>query len=110
MALAFIGILLPVLPTTPFLLLAAFLFARGSPRLQHWLESNRLFGAYIHNYRSGKGMTLRSKIISIGGLWLLIGITFFISNLIWLKVILVLVAIGVTTHLVRVRVYRPDRE
>ena len=56
----FIGIFIPVLPTTPFLLLAAYLYGRSSERFLNWLVTNRLFGRYIDNYRSGRGITVDS--------------------------------------------------
>jgi uncharacterized protein len=107
--LAFIGIVVPVLPTTPFLLLAAFLFTRSSPRALHWLENNRLFGAYIRNYRSGRGMKLSDKIISLTLLWIAIGISvvFAIDNH-WIQILLLGIAIGVTFHLMRLKTYRPN--
>ncbi len=55
------GIFLPLLPTTPFLLLAAVCYAGSSPRFYHWLMNNRWFGRYIKNYREGKGLTLNDE-------------------------------------------------
>jgi uncharacterized protein len=76
-----IGIILPILPTTPFLLLAAGCYARGSKRFYFWLINNKVFGRYIKNYREGKGIPLKVKIISISFLWITIltSIHFFIS-------------------------------
>jgi uncharacterized membrane protein YbaN (DUF454 family) len=106
---AFIGIFFPILPTTPFLLLAAFLFARSSDRALHWLENNRMFGRYIRNYRAGRGMRLRDKILTLTLLWATIGITvvYAIENL-WVQLLLLGIAIGVTTHLVRINTYQPE--
>jgi len=106
-----IGIFLPVLPTTPFLLLAAICFANSSPRFYHWLLNNKWFGAYVRSYREGRGLPLVQKIISISLLWLLIGssATFFVEQ-VWLKIILVLIAIGVTFHLSRIKTARTERK
>jgi uncharacterized protein len=110
-ALAFLGILLPVLPTTPFLLLAAFFFARSSDRFLHWLLNNRLFGAYIRNYREGRGMTLRSKVFTISMLWLTIGLTvIFGIDQLWLRLLLIGIASGVTYHLLSINTYRPEKD
>jgi uncharacterized protein len=107
--LGFIGIFLPVLPTTPFLLLAAFFFARSSDRFLHWLLNNRLFGSYIRNYREGRGMTLRNKVFTLSMLWLTIGITaVFAVDSLWLRLLLIGIASGVTFHLVRINTYRPE--
>ena len=105
--LGILGIFLPVLPTTPFLLLAAAAFAKSSDRAYHWLLTNRWFGSYITNYREGKGIPLRVKITSITFLWITIlaSAIFFVDNL-YIKILLILVAIGVTTHIVSVKTMR----
>ena len=78
-----IGIILPILPTTPFLLLAAACYIRGSPRIYQWLISNRFLGEYISNYIKGKGIKQRQKLIAIFSMWLMISITihFFLDNI-----------------------------
>ena len=63
--LGFIGIFVPLLPTTPFLLLAAACYAKSSPAFYNWLLCNKWFGSYIKNYREGRGIPLKSKIVSI---------------------------------------------
>lgn len=60
--LAVLGILLPLLPTTPFLLMAAFFFARASKRWHRWLIQHRIFGPYIAAFREGKGLTREQKL------------------------------------------------
>jgi len=60
--LAVIGIVLPLLPTTPFLLLAAACYAHSSERFYVWLLTNRFFGQYIRDWRENKGITLATKI------------------------------------------------
>lgn len=60
-----IGALLPLIPTTPFLLVAVFAFARSSPRLHEWLVSHRHFGPLIHNWRQYGAIDARSKITAI---------------------------------------------
>lgn len=103
-----IGMFIPVLPTTPLLLLAAYFYARSSARFYHWLMTNRFFGSYIRNYRQGNGLPLVHKVLTISLLWLSIGygIGFVVSQW-WLKVILLGIAIGVTYHLVTIKTYRP---
>ena len=99
-----LGVFVPILPTTPFLLLAAVCYARSSSRLYHWLLNNRLFGEYIRNYREGRGLPLRLKILTILTLWLTIGSTalFAVSSL-WARVLLFLIAAGVTLHLIMIK-------
>jgi len=106
--LGFVGIFLPVLPTTPFILLAAFLFTRSSNRALQWLLNNRWFGSRIRNYREGRGMAARDKAVSLLSLWVTIGLTtvLVVDNL-WVQLILVGIASGVTFHLLRIKTYRP---
>lgn len=71
--LAILGIFLPLLPTTPFLLLASACFMRSSERLHRWLLGNPLFGEYLRNIEGKKGMPLRAKIITLVLLWASLG-------------------------------------
>jgi hypothetical protein len=100
-AIGILGIFVPILPTTPFLLLAAACYIRSSERFYRWLINNRLFGTYIRNYIEGRGMPLRTKIFTIFLLWIAIGISVCIGtqNLV-VRIVLVLVAIGVTLHII----------
>lgn len=103
-----IGVFLPILPTTPFLLLAAFFFARSSDRFLHWLLNNRLLGAYIRNYRAGLGMTAFAKVFTITALWLSIGSSIvFLVEAWWLKLLLAAIGSGVTYHLLSINTYNP---
>jgi len=95
-----IGIVVPVLPTTPFLLLAAFCFVRSSDRLNRWLLSNRILGEYVRNYVENRGMPLKLKILTIILLWISIGLSVTLGvHHIALRSLLILVALGVTTHI-----------
>ena len=107
-ALGVLGMFLPVLPTTPFLLLAATCYARSSERFYHWLVTNRWCGEYIRNYREGRGIPLKQKAVTILLLWLTIGSTAWLAiSQWWVRLILLGVAIGVTIHLVKVKTYKP---
>jgi len=97
-----LGIFLPLLPTTPFLLLASACFARGSTRMHNWLQTNRVFGKYLRDYENGKGIPLRGKI------WILIFMWTTMSYSMWrlhdrLALQLLVAAIGtcVTIYLTR---------
>ena len=95
-----VGIFIPVLPTTPFLLLAASLYAKSSMRFYNWLINNRILGRYIKNYREGKGIPLKAKIVAISILWITIGYSaIFAVDILWVRILLVLIAIGVTIHI-----------
>ncbi|MFC1927537.1 YbaN family protein [Chloroflexota bacterium] len=102
--LGIIGIFVPILPTTPFLLLAAACYMRSSERFYRWLTNNRVFGAYVRNYIEGRGMPMRIKVFTILLLWLTIGlsITFAVQNSV-VRIILISIAIGVTVHVALIR-------
>lgn len=102
--LGILGIFLPLLPTTPFFLLAAACYARSSKRFYHWLLNNKWFGKYIKNYREGKGIPIKLKILSISLLWFSIIISsFLIGDKLFVRIILILIAIGVTIHIISIR-------
>jgi uncharacterized protein len=95
-----IGIFIPLLPTTIFLILASYFFMKGSPELNERLLNNKYLGHYIKNYRDNKGMPLKSKIISIVMLWISILISgYFLTESNVLRGILLVVAIGVTIYI-----------
>lgn len=100
LGLGILGIILPILPTTPFLLLSAACYSRSSDRFYKWLLRNRFFGKYIKNYREGKGISLKIKIFVITILWIsiLFSSFFFVTSPI-IKLILIIIAIGVTIHI-----------
>ena len=109
--LGMIGVFLPVLPTTPFLLLAAVCYARSSRRFYHWLLTNRWCGEYVRNYREGRGISLKQKIITATLLWLtIIYSVWFVVSQSWIKVILLGIAVAVTIHLIKIRTFRPAAE
>ncbi len=99
-----LGIFLPLLPTTPFLLLAAACYARSSERFYNWLLNNKWVGRYIKNYREGKGIPLKVKVLSISLLWItIIFSAAFIVHNVFIRVILIIIAIGVTIHIRSIR-------
>lgn len=101
-ALGALGVLLPGLPTTPFLLLAAFCFSRSSERFHQWLLGHRWLGAYLRNFEEGRGMTRRDKAITLATMWLTIGMTvvFFIP-VAWGRAALIAIAATVSVYLLR---------
>ncbi|WP_448376304.1 YbaN family protein, partial [Fervidobacterium sp.] len=92
-AIGVIGIFVPLLPTTVFLLLAAACYIRSSERFYYWLINHRWLGTYIRNYREGKGIPLKTKIFTISILWLTITLSaiFAVKSLI-VRVILFIIA------------------
>jgi uncharacterized membrane protein YbaN (DUF454 family) len=102
--LGILGMFVPLLPTIPFLLLAAICYARSSERFYHWLLHNRWFGSYIRNYLHKGGIPLRAKVFTVTLLWIVIGCSaaFAVEGFV-VRLILALIAIGVTIHVLTLR-------
>jgi len=101
LALGCVGIVLPILPTTPFLLLSAACYYKGSERMHRWMLSNKWFGSYIKNYKEGKGLSLKAKGFTLALLWIVISYSaLFVVNLLIIQVILFAIAVGVSLHIV----------
>lgn len=108
-ALGVLGMFLPLLPTTVFLLMAAYCYSRSSERFHNWLLNNRWCGAYIRNYRSGRGISLRQKVSTILILWASIGSSIFIIGAgFWLTLLLAGIASGVTIHILWLKTFRAE--
>ncbi|MCJ2533065.1 MAG: YbaN family protein [Candidatus Thermoplasmatota archaeon] len=104
LAVGVVGIILPVLPTTPFVLIAAACYLRGSKRMYDKLVKNRYFGGYLRDYMEGRGMSKRATIVSMSSLWILILLSVvFATNDLIIRAVLIVVAIAVTIHLLRLR-------
>lgn len=102
-----IGIFVPILPTTPFLLLAAACFIYSSRRMYLWLLENRLFGEYLKDYLERKGVPLRIKIGTLMFLWgtIIMSIVFFTGSIL-VRAMLLLIASSVTVHLIWIKTKR----
>lgn len=105
LALGFLGIFLPLLPTVPFLLLSAALFAKSSDKLYQWLMNHRVFGKFIKNYREDKSIPLRVKITALSMLWMsiLFSVFFILNGIWWLQLLLISIATGVTIHILSLK-------
>jgi len=99
-----VGIVVPLLPTTPFLLLAAACFLRSSDRLYRWLTNHRWFGPYIRNYREHRALPLRTKVFTLVLLWAALGYAMIaVTEALLLRIVLGIIGIGVTVHILRFR-------
>ena len=107
--LGIIGIVIPILPTTPFLLLSAACFTRSSKKFYNWLMNNKILGFYVRNYREGKGMPLKLKIFTVSLLWftIMLSVLFFIS-IFWVRILLIIIAISVSIHIMLIRPKKKD--
>ena len=109
LALAVLGVFLPLLPTTPFLLLASACFARSSERLHQWLRNHGALGRYLTDFEDGRGIPLRGKVLALGLMWPSMVYSMYRVPYIGLKVMLFLIACGVTIYLLRLPTTpRPD--
>ena len=98
------GIFLPILPTTPFLLLSAFCYARSSEKFYLHLINSRYLGSYIRNYREYKAITLKIKITSVSMLWITILLSVFVfTEIIYVRILLLLIACAVTVHILTIK-------
>lgn len=103
-AIGVIGIFLPVLPTTIFLILASACFVKSSPKANEWLRNHRILGMYVKNYQDKSGLTVRAKIFNIAFLWTMILLSaFYLTDEFYIKIILLLIAAGVTIHLLMIK-------
>ncbi|MDX9709179.1 MAG: YbaN family protein, partial [Trichloromonas sp.] len=101
-ALALLGLFLPVLPTVPFLLLALACFSRSSGRFYSWLVEHEQLGPLVRPYLAVAGMPLRAKVKAILLVWASILLsTFFLIDRLWLRILLPCIALGVTLYLLR---------
>lgn len=101
LALGVVGIFVPLLPTTPFLLLAAALYLRCSPRLYEWLLRQKYLGSYIRDFRENRAIPLRAKILSVAMVWLSIGycILRVVDAWRWAQLALFLLAAGISIRI-----------
>ena len=98
-----LGAILPLLPATPFLLLASACYVRGSTTLHNWLMNHKYLGAYITNIRDKRGMPIRAKIITIAVLWISLLFSIYRVDSLLLDLTLLIVGIGVTTLILKLK-------
>lgn len=108
-ALGVIGIFVPVLPTTPFLLLAAACFVRSSRRFYLWLVNHPRLGPWIRDYLEGNGIPLKGKVYAIGLMWLSIGLSCYLVPLFWARAFMLTSAVLVSLYILRQKTL-PNRE
>lgn len=103
LGLGVLGIFLPLLPTTPFVLLAAACYARGSERFHQWLLANRTFGPMVYEWERHRSLPYRTKITAIALMSLTMGISivFFVRPT-WLKIVLALFGVGLAIWMYRI--------
>ncbi len=110
-AIGVIGIFLPLLPTTIFLILASICFLKSSPKANDWLRNHKILGGYIDNYQNKTGLTRNAKIANIITLWTSISLSaVLLTNEFYFRIILLTIAIGVTIHLLMIKTKQPNNK
>ena len=107
-ALAILGLFLPLLPTTPFLLLASACYLRGSKRMHNWLIGNRVFGEYLRNFEEGKGIPLKAKITALVLMWASRFFSIYTVRIVPLQLMLLAIGLGVSIYLLKMKTLVPD--
>jgi len=103
-AIGVIGIFLPILPTTIFLILASACFVKGSPRANEWLRNHKILGIYLKNYQDKSGLTIKAKVLNVALLWIMIlSSAYFFTEEFYIRLLLLAIAVGVTIHLLMVK-------
>lgn len=110
-----VGMALPVLPTTPFILLAAACFMNSSEKVHAWLVDHPKFGFHIEDYLEGRGIRARAKIAAIATLWLSVGFsTWHLIPILWVDILIIAIAIAVSWYLLSLPTcpqdFRSDRQ
>lgn len=108
LGLGMVGIVLPLLPTTPFLLLSTYCFSRSSEKFHRFILENKVFGQYIRDYNEKKGITLKNKIIAMSVLSVGIGYSFYKVSNIYMRGMLVVVFIGVSIHILKLHTLKVE--
>lgn len=94
MGIGIVGIVVPILPTTPFLLLASFFFAKGSKRFHDWFISTKIYKKYLESFVKSKAMTLKNKFTILLPVSLMLIITFIFVNNLYARIVLIILFIG----------------
>lgn len=106
--LATLGVVLPLLPTTPFLLLAAWCFARSSPRFHHWLLYRSWFGGYLRHWQRYRALPPGAKWKAVVVILLTFAISLWLIKIVWIRVLLLVIMTLLLTFMLRLPVV--DRE
>lgn len=107
LGLGILGIFLPLLPTTPFLLLAAACFLRSSERMHTWLLHNRWFGGHLRDYSERRTISGRVRAGTLIILWSAITVSFiWATSEVWLRILLIAVGLAVTIHVISLKINR----
>ena len=106
LVLAVAGIFLPLLPTTPFLLLASACYLKGSKRLHSWLMNNRHLGPYIEGFQQRRGIPLRAKVVTIAVIWASVLFSIYKLDIFAVKAMLVVGGLVMSTLILMMKTFK----
>lgn len=98
-----IGLVLPILPTTPFLLLSAYCYLNSSKRLYRWLMSHPIFGLHLYHYMKYHAVRKSAKVGALLFLWLSLGTSIYFIQSLWLQIILAVIGVLVSIHILSLK-------
>ena len=106
-----LGIIFPILPTTPFLLLATLCFMRSSPKLHGWLTNHPKLGPPINNYFAGKGISAKNKTLALVTMWASLLISaFWVLGFLWAKILLPALGVAISWYLLSLPTYKASQD
>lgn len=105
--LAALGVILPLLPTTPFLLLAAWCFARSSPRFHAWLLYRSWFGSYLRHWQDHRALPPGAKWKAVTVIIITFALSLWLVNLLWVRILLLTILVILLTFMLRLPVIDP---
>ncbi|WP_417820378.1 YbaN family protein [Terasakiella sp.] len=97
--LGFVGVILPLLPTTPFLLVAVWAFSKSSPKLRRWLFTHPRFGHHLRNWFDQRAISRQAKIVSVSFMALSVGFSLLISENLYVIVSLAVIMVATATFI-----------
>jgi len=98
-----VGLVMPLVPTTPFVLLSAICFSKSSRKIHSWLSRLPFFGSFIENYRTKQGIKKSLKVISILSVWASLITSMILLQTLWISLLLMVVGASVTTHILLIK-------
>ncbi len=101
LALGFLGVFLPILPTTPFVIAAAFCFS-ANPRMYAKIRDSPYFGEYLKAYKEGGTISRRTRVRAIAMVWVVMAVSVILLDALWLRVMLLIICAVVTIHLLTI--------
>ncbi len=108
--LATLGVVLPLLPTTPFLLLAAWCFARSSPRFHDWLLYRSWFGSYLRHWQQHRALPPGAKWKAVAMILLTFALSLWLVKLVWVRILLLVILTILLTFMLRLPVVDPEQQ